>query len=696
MIPERQAAVDALIAQYFTKHSTNGASGSKRSRHSESNGSQRDGTTSEGRTDEAGSTSENDDAENKFIAAARKRFGKQFDALFVNGEVGNDASKADYKLCLMFAQVGATLEQIVNLVGRSALGDRDKWQRPFNSSGPETYGEHTAQAALDALEHERSDAPQRSAATLLVELLEERRVEWFRDEASIAFARVMVGEHLETHPVMSREFRAFALREFYEQFEKTINNRALADALSQIEAIALYRGEQHPVHLRFAAREGETYVDLCNATWQQVRVTAGGYVVIEAADSPARFIRKQHMLPLPLPGTPEIGALRRLLNLKDTGFMLVVSFMVSAMRGEGPYPLLMILGEQGACKSSTLSTIRRCLDPNASERRTAPRDERTLAVGAAGNAIVSYDNVSYISDELSDALCRLSTGGGVSERKLYSDDQEILFAHMRPVVTTGITEIARRGDLLDRAISVTLDPINEEARIEDTQYCRSVETARPHIFAALLEAVACAHRNLEVTRRERKRRPRMADFFLWSCAAAPAFGFSASDFENAYRDVRSEAHAAAIEGSLLAQSLLTLCNDKLKDPAFEGTAWEGTAAQLLAELDALETEQNRKHRSWPATPQALGNALSRLAPHLRESRDLSVERARDSAKNRTRLIALVINRAKSRPDCPPEPETTAKPNNDGIFSTDNLIDGDRPGSSDSGGTLSDDDWESPE
>ena len=47
---------------------------------------------------------------------------------------------------------------------------------------------------------------------------------------------------------------------------------------------------------------------------------------------------------------------------------------------------------------------------------------------AANNGwIIAPDNLSHISGWLSDALCRLSTGGVFSTRELYSDQEEVIF-----------------------------------------------------------------------------------------------------------------------------------------------------------------------------------------------------------------------------------------------------------------------------
>jgi hypothetical protein len=52
--------------------------------------------------------------------------------------------------------------------------------------------------------------------------------------------------------------------------------------------------------------------------------------------------------------------------------------------------------------------------------------------------VLAFDNVSGLPGWLSDALCRLSTGGGWACRQLYTDNDEVLFDGTRPAVLNGI------------------------------------------------------------------------------------------------------------------------------------------------------------------------------------------------------------------------------------------------------------------
>jgi hypothetical protein len=87
-------------------------------------------------------------------------------------------------------------------------------------------------------------------------------------------------------------------------------------------------------------------------------------------------------LPVPTKGGP-IASLRSFLNVgSDVDFVLVVSWILAALRDKGPYPVLVPLGEQGSAKSSLCEIVRELIDPNTTPLRALPRDERDLFIAA--------------------------------------------------------------------------------------------------------------------------------------------------------------------------------------------------------------------------------------------------------------------------------------------------------------------------
>src|SRR5206468_557800 len=83
-----------------------------------------------------------------------------------------------------------------------------------------------------------------------------------------------------------------------------------------------------------------------------------------------------------------------------------------------PFPVLQLHGEQGATKSTAAKVLRRLIDPNKSLLRKAPKTDDDLLISAAHSWVMTFENTSRIEPSLSDAICRLSTGGGLSKRAL--------------------------------------------------------------------------------------------------------------------------------------------------------------------------------------------------------------------------------------------------------------------------------------
>jgi len=404
----------------------------------------------------------------------------------------------------------------------------------------------------------------------------------------------------------------------------------MESALRVIEMKAR-RGAQHTPHLRMGEFNGALYLDLGDRNWRVVEVTVDGWRVTDRP--PVKLVRSSSMRPLP---APEAGAsidlLRGFVNVaSDDDFRLVAGFLVGAFHPDGPYPLLLINGEQGTAKSMLARTVVNLVDPRAAALRSFPRDERDLAILAANARLLAFDNISGIPHWLSDALCRLSTGGGFGTRQLHSDQDEVIFEARRPIIMNGIPDLAGRPDLGDRAISVTLSPIPPEARRAESELLLAFKTAQPEILGALLDAVSSALRHRESIRVERLER--MADFCLWVTAAEPGLGWAEQTFMEAYRTNRADGVELGIESDLVALAVRSLM-DKLSGP------WEGSAGELLPVLEQETSEKAQKSRDWPSSPALLSGRLRRAAATLRLIGIEVVLGTRLPTKDRKRLVRI--------------------------------------------------------
>jgi hypothetical protein len=241
--------------------------------------------------------------------------------------------------------------------------------------------------------------------------------------------------------------------------------------------------------------------------------------------------------------------------------------------------------------------------------------------------VLVFDNLSSISAELSDALCRLSSGGGFSTRALYTDGDEVLFDGQRPIALTSITDVASRPDLADRLIIVRLQPIPDTERRPERELRAAFELARPRILGALLDIVA--HGLMQLPRTRLNYLPRMADYATWIRACETAI-WSAGMHMAAYEANRTDAVDTVLEADPVAAALRRHMECR--------TSCTTTAAQLLADLNPLVTDHVRRGRHWPGNERGLKGQLTRLAPALRRI-GISMEFSRQAGTGK-RLIHI--------------------------------------------------------
>lgn len=184
-----------------------------------------------------------------------------------------------------------------------------------------------------------------------------------------------INGHEEHWPVRSRGFNEWLARRFYTEYRSVPNSQAKQDALSVIEGKAVYEGDMHDSAVRLAEQDGVIYLDLANEDWEVVEITSIGWTIIPS--SPVKFMCKKGMQELPRPEKGgSITDLRRFINIQtDSDWLLCVAWLLGAIRPDGPYPLLVLHGEQGSAKSTAARVLKRLLDPNMADLRGAPRPD---------------------------------------------------------------------------------------------------------------------------------------------------------------------------------------------------------------------------------------------------------------------------------------------------------------------------------
>jgi putative DNA primase/helicase len=177
--------------------------------------------------------------------------------------------------------------------------------------------------------------------------------EVFHTKNQETFATIEVNGHMETHPLLSVTFQERLEYLWYVKHRTPMPEMLLKTWLKQWAAEAKWggpkhRGIEHPVFLRVGSPNAtEVFIDLCNDAWEVVHITASDWTVTSTA--PVKFIRKEGMLPLPVP-QHDLNALQHLdeflAHLDKDGRILCKGFLLGCLNPHGPYPSTVIMGEQ--------------------------------------------------------------------------------------------------------------------------------------------------------------------------------------------------------------------------------------------------------------------------------------------------------------------------------------------------------------
>jgi hypothetical protein len=427
------------------------------------------------------------------------------------------------------------------------------------------------------------------------------------------YVTVTVGGHRENHLLRGHWFRLWLQREYYERSGTMPRPQALSDYLLLLEGEATFRGDRRETHVRVARDEDSVYIDLGDDAWQAIKVTKSGWVI--TSDPPVAFVRPKGMRSLPMPvrgGT--IRDLQSVINLKtDDDLKIFVTWMLAALRPAGPFPILCLNGEQGSAKTTAARVVRRLIDPNSAETRTSPREERDLMIAARNSWVISLDNLSNIGDRLSDALCRVATGGGFGARKLFKDTDETVFEAKRPIVINGIPQLASRPDLGDRCYGVVLPAIPTRERMPEATFWERFGEEAPRILGLLLDGVSQALRD-EVEVREEAMRdnfelPRMTDAALWMEAAAPAFGWQRGSIVPVLLKNHADMQMQIVDADLVANAVVRLLESR--------DEWKGNSSDLLTALNSVTPADRQRMKEWPKSPSSLSQKVRRAAPGIR-------------------------------------------------------------------------------
>lgn len=388
---------------------------------------------------------------------------------------------------------------------------------------------------------------------------------------------------------------------WYAKTQTALPEQARTEAIVTLRAKALYDGRECDVSVRVSKTLEAVYFDLGGSDGAVVRIDGDGWQTVAA--SPIKFLRSPTFGALPHPTKGgDLKSIERILRLSENSSVLVLAFLISAIRPGGPFFCLLVDGEQGSGKSLLCSTIKRFVDPNLIDKLALPNTDEQLFIQAKDSHLLVFDNASSMRNDISDALCRLATGGAIAKRRLYTDDDLHVLVQCNPFIINGIGDFVHRPDLLERAILLSLDNIDSRNRRTEQQIRDELEVALPGFLGRLFDVVSVAFRDEAATAPPAD--IRMADAARWLSAAEPATGLPEGTLIKAIVSSQVDSLIDRIRENSLFLALEALT---------AGAPYEALVGVLH---DDLILRNERPDRSFPRTPAHLSNQLQRLRPAM--------------------------------------------------------------------------------
>ena len=568
----------------------------------------------------------------------------------------NDDSSADMSLCNSLAfWTGKNPLQMERIWMASPLGQREKTQGRKDyrdrtienaiATCTETY-KQSSQPSLNNEEGFEEKKKSTKAEKLLKVILSRDDVVLFKDERDTAYISLKINGHREVWRCGSTIIKDLLSYEFYRQYEEGIGSEIIKNVISVLEGKARFGGDKKTLNNRVAFVDGVLWYDLTNENWQCVRISKDGWVVVN--EPPILFKRYSHHHPQVLPAVNgNIKLILKYINIiSEEQKLLYLVFLVSCFIPNYPHPVIIIFGAQGAFKSTSSKLSVKTVDPSLLEVSVIPKGNEALVQNLDHHYFTFFDNVSYIKEEISDGLCRAVTGGGLSKRMFYTDDDDVIYSFKRCIGINGINNVVTRPDLLERSLLIELVRPDDEHRKNEGDIYENFDKDLPFILGGIFDALVTALRKRPEITIEKP--PRMADFAFWGCAIAEALGYTQEQFLNAYKENSTKQTEMLLGDNIVATAIIHFMEDK--------DEWKGSSTKLLDLLGTQAFFENvdTREKYWPKGASILSRRLNELSTSLKQiglsvtlstsgtERSIHILRIGDSVERRTLKIEPVV------------------------------------------------------
>ena len=435
---------------------------------------------------------------------------------------------------------------------------------------------------------------------------------FFKDPFGKSYVQFNTGNRYITCSVNDKRFSNHLLVKAREKTGHFLSTKSISPVLQNIEAETEMSDVTQPVFNRVGKVDQSFWYDLNDNKGNLLVIQDGGWFHYPQDHTTANFRSTTNMGSQVMP--VENGDLRKVLSLfnfttEDDADMFLVTLVSCYIPGI-QHPVIAFHGPKGSAKSTSLKVLKQIVDPGPHELSSLPSKVEDITLQVASNHLVCYDNLDHISASQSDRLCQVVSGGSMTKRQFYRDEDTITTKFSGGIVAVnGINLVVTRPDLLDRTVTFELSRISPEHRRTEEDLMEELEQILPEMVGGIMDTLAKAmpvYKTLNVGNL-----PRMADFYKWGCAIAEVIGIGAKRFKELYARQLQKSVVAAIDNNPVALAIQSLMYGLPK--------WDGYVGDLFQKLGEIAGELGYENDPrWPRSSNRLFSRLNEIDVDLKE------------------------------------------------------------------------------
>ncbi len=395
-------------------------------------------------------------------------------------------------------------------------------------------------------------------------------------------------------------------KQFYQNILDKIASKAQIDGVRKIV-----------IHNRIAFENDTLYYDLARKDGRIVKINQNGVEVKPVQKDALYFRRSQSTQEQAEPRFGDAEALEKfthLLRIKDAQIYQV--HLVAMFLEHIPVPIMDFGGPAGTMKSTDSCLTKRIVDPNGVKQEdnisSVPKSIENMNIQMYNRYQIVYDNLSYISKQVSDTLYKAITGSSNSKRTLYTDMDEIILSIKRKLIINGIAPNLEQPDLQDRILSYERKTLEKDDRLTEEEIEEKFQKLRPSVLGHIFSTIQKAMEILKQVRKEIRPNTRMADFEIWGEAISRALGYNSYSFLEKYNEKIRKKSISLIESQPLVKTIVNILE---KNPNYENSM-ENTFIDLKQIGFELGINVDSKYEKFPKSSSKLSSALAIVEPHL--------------------------------------------------------------------------------